>query len=96
MSDFKWIELEDATYLAVFYDKYDGEKYSHLMDRVNINTEEVVTFEVPAEVYGGTDGCVRVGFLDEDMLLYISYDKPSPDMGGMYMFTSSLPRNSWI
>lgn len=91
VNDFKWIELEDATYLAVFYDKYVGEKYSYsrLMDRVNINTGEVETFEVPGGVYWA-NGCVRVGFLDADTLLYISYDEPSPEYGGnVYVYQLS-------
>ena len=83
VSDFKWMELEDETYLAVFYHKDDGEKLNCLMDRVNVNTKEVVTFEVPAEVYRGTDGCVAAGFLDADTLLYINFSKPNSDMEGL-------------
>lgn len=82
VSDFKWVELEDATYLAVFYDKYDGEKWSYLMDRVDVRTGEVETFEVPVEVYCGTDGCVAVGFLDADTLLYINYGRLDDEMEG--------------
>lgn len=81
--DFKWMELEDETYLAVFYTKDDDEKNNSLMDRVNVNTKEVVTFEVPAGVYCGTDGCVAVGFLDADTLLYINYSKPNSDKEGL-------------
>lgn len=72
MYDFKWVESEDAVYLAVFYTEDDGKK---IMDRVNLNTGEVITFEAPDEVYWGGDSCCVVGFLDEDSLLYINYDK---------------------
>ena len=77
VDDFKWVELEDETYLAVFYTKDDGEKHSCLMDRVNTNTEEVVTFEVPAEV------CVAASFLDADTLLYVNHSKPNSDKEGI-------------
>ena len=83
VNDFKWMELEDETYLAVFYYKDDGEKLNCLMDRVNVNTKEVVTFEVPAGVYCGTDGCVAAGFLDADTLLYVNHSKPNSDMEGL-------------
>ena len=82
VQDFKWVELEDATYLAVFYDKYDGEKWSYLMDRVNVSTGEVETFEVPVDVYCGTDGCVGVGFIDVDTLIYINFDRLDDEMEG--------------
>lgn len=82
VSDFKWVELEDATYLAVFYDKYDGEKWSYLMDRVDVSTGEVVTFEVPVEIYYGTDSCVAVGFLDADTILYRNLDRLDDEMEG--------------
>lgn len=83
VNDFKWMELEDETYLAVFYNEYDAEKDNCLMDRVNVNTKEVVTFEVPADVYCGTDGCVAVGFLDADTFLHINYSKPHSDKEGL-------------
>lgn len=83
VNDFKWMELEDETYLAVFYHKDDVEKLNCLMDRVNINTKEVVTFEVPAGVYRGTDGCVAAGFLDADTLLYVNHSKPNSDKEGI-------------
>ena len=52
------------------------------MDRVDVSTGEVVTFEVPDEIYCGTDGCVAVGFLDADTLLYINYDRLDDEMEG--------------
>lgn len=72
MYDFKWMELEDRIYLAVFYTEDGGKK---IMDRVNVNTGEVMTFEAPDEVYWGGDCCCVVGFLDEDRLIYPNYDK---------------------
>ena len=82
VSDFKWVELEDVAYLTVFYTEYGSEKRSCLMDRVDVSTGEVVTFEVPDEIYCGTDGCVAVGFLDADTLLYINYDRLDDEMEG--------------
>ena len=52
------------------------------MDRVDVSTGEVVTFEVPGEIYCGTDGCVAVGFLDADTLLYINYGRLDDEMEG--------------
>ncbi|MBD5547995.1 MAG: hypothetical protein HDQ97_11440 [Lachnospiraceae bacterium] len=54
MYDFKWVESEDAVYLAVFYSEMDEKGIvdeAWLMDRVDINTGEVVTFEAPKEIY---------------------------------------------
>ena len=72
MRDFKWVESEDAAYLAVFYKEYDekNKKMYWLMDRVDVYTGEVETFEVPKEIL-----CWGAGFLDADTLLYINYDK---------------------
>ncbi len=85
--DFKWVELEDATYFVVFYSQYDGERNYYLMDRVNVNTGEMMTFEVPVEVYWGTDGCVAVGFLDADNLIYFN------DSVEVYQLSSGERRN---
>ncbi len=85
--DFKWVELEDATYFVVFYSQYDGERNYYLMDRVNVNTGEMMTFEVPVEVYWGTDGCVAVGFLDADNLIYFN------DSVEVYRLSSGERRN---
>lgn len=75
--DFKWAESEDAIYLAVFYtDKYEKglADAAWLMDRVNVNTGEVETFEVPKEIFSGAQMCCAVGFLDADTILYDSYN----------------------
>lgn len=82
--DFKWVESEDAVYLAVFYTEKDEKgivDVAWLMDRVDINTGEVVTFEVPKEIYWGGRTCCVVGFLDEDTLLYINSHKQDDDKG---------------
>lgn len=76
--DFKWVEAGDTVYLAVFYTKYEGNNIADtawLMDRVDVGTGEVVTFEVPKEIYWGGVPCCVVGFLDEDTLIYPNYDK---------------------
>lgn len=75
MYDFKWVESEDSTYLAVFYMEDDGETRNWKMDRVDVNTGEMMTFEVPKEVFWGAAGCCVVGFLDADSLFYFNYDK---------------------
>lgn len=75
--DFKWVETGDTIYLAVFYQKDKSEK----IDRVDVNTGEMVTFEVPEEIFlaflGGFD--CHVHFLDEDNLFYWNYDKQDAD-----------------
>ncbi len=45
------------------------------MDRVDVDTGEMMTFEVPEEVFWGAAGCCVVGFLDADSLFYINYEK---------------------
>ena len=75
--DFKWTESEDAIYLAVFYAEIDEKSMAYvawLMDRVNVNTGEVETFEVPKEIFSGAQMCCAVGLLDEDTILYDSHD----------------------
>ena len=72
MYDFKWMESEDEVYLAVFYTEDNGKK---IMERVNPDTGEVKAFEVPDAVYWGGMSCCVVGFLDEDSLFYINYEK---------------------
>ncbi len=72
MYDFKWVESEDTVYLAVFYTEDNGKK---ILERVNLNTGEVMAFEVPDAVYWGGNACCVVVFLDEDRLLYINYEK---------------------
>lgn len=71
--DFKWIETGDTIYLAVFYQEDKSEK----IDRVDVNSGEMVTFEVPEEIFlaflGGFD--CHVHFLDADNLFYWNYDK---------------------
>ncbi|MDE7446185.1 MAG: hypothetical protein K2N15_10880 [Lachnospiraceae bacterium] len=82
--DFKWVESEDAAYLAVFYTELDEKGIVNavwLMDRVDMNTGEVVTFEAPKEIYWGGRMCCVVGFLDEDTLLYMNFDKQDDDKG---------------
>ena len=78
------MESEDAVYLTVFYTE-KGEKgivdAVWLMDRVDIDTGEVVTFEAPKEIYWGGTPCCVVGFLDEDTLLYMNFDKQDDDKG---------------
>ena len=74
--DFKWVKSEDGIYLAVFYTEKDEEGIvdaAWLMDRVDAKTGEVVTFEVPKEIYNGGEMCCIVGFLDADTLLCDSY-----------------------
>ena len=75
--DFKWVETKDTVYLAVFYKEDKSER----IDRVDVNTGEMVTFEVPDEIFlaflGGL-GC-RVNFLDGDSLFYWNYDKQDVD-----------------
>lgn len=79
VEDFKWMELENEAYLAVFYSQYDEEmNRCFFMDRVDADTGEVMTFEVPA-VNQGTGGNIAVGFLDEDTLLYYDFDQDKPD-----------------
>ena len=83
MYDFKWIESEDTIYLAVFYIRHDEknmEDVTYLMDRVDVNTGEAVTFEMPKEIYRGELCCIA-GFLDEDTLLYFNYDKQEDGKG---------------
>jgi len=75
MYDFGWVESEGAAYLAVFYMEDDGETRNWKMDRVDANTGEMMTFEVPKEVFWGAAGCCVVGFLDADSLFYFNYDK---------------------
>lgn len=72
MYDFKWVESEDTVYLAVFYAEGNGKK---ILERVDLNTGEVMAFEAPDAVYWGGNACCVVGFLDEDRLLYINYEK---------------------
>lgn len=84
--DFKWVESEGAIYFASFYTEKDEKGISDvawLMDRVDISTKEVVTFEVPKEIYSGGMMCCIVGFLNADTLFYINYDKPSADKDGL-------------
>ena len=76
--DFKWVESEDTIYLDVFYTERDEKgivSVAWLMDRVDVNTGEVVTFEVPKEIYSGGMMCCKVGFLDADTLFYVNYNK---------------------
>ncbi len=75
MYDFKWVESEDSTYLAVFYMEDDGKNRNWKMDRVDVDTGEMMTFEVPEEVFWGAAGCCVVGFLDADSLFYFNYEK---------------------
>lgn len=70
MYDMKWVESEDTVYLDAFYTEEDGKK---IMDRVNLNTGEVKTFEAPDAIYWGGDSCCVVGYLDADSLLYINH-----------------------
>ncbi len=84
MYDFKWVESEDVIYLAAFYTEQDEEgmvDVAWLMDRVDVNTGEVVTFEVPKEVFWGAGSCCAAGFLDADTLLYFNYHKQKDDKG---------------
>lgn len=70
------------------------------MDRVDVNTGEVVTFEVPDEIYWV--GSAVVSFLDADTLLYVNYDKQDDEKEEekkikIYLrFTGSLPENGRI
>ncbi|MDE7427686.1 MAG: hypothetical protein K2N00_00180, partial [Lachnospiraceae bacterium] len=76
MYDFKWVESEDTIYFAAFYTEKDENGIADvawLMDRVDVNTGEVVTFEVPKKIYSGGEPCCIVGFLDADTLLYVNY-----------------------
>lgn len=66
VGDFRWMESDDAVYLAVFY-REDGCVW---MDRVDTHSGEKESFTVPADVFWGTDLCV--GFLDADRLIYCS------------------------
>lgn len=68
MYDMKWVESEDTVYLDTFYTEDDGKK---IMDRVNLSTGEVKTFEAPDAIYVGAYPCCVVGYLDEDSLFYI-------------------------
>lgn len=68
MYDMKWVESEDTVYLDAFYTEDDGKK---IMDRVNLSTGEVKTFEAPDAIYVGAYPCCVVGYLDEDSLFYI-------------------------
>lgn len=72
MYDFKWVETQDAVYFAAFYIDDDGKE---IMDRENLNTGEVMTFEAPDAIYSGGYPCCVVAFLDEDSLLYVNYHK---------------------
>ena len=63
---FRWIEAEDAVYLAVFY-REDGHAW---MERVDVHTGEKETFAVPDDVFFGGD--LYVGFLDADHLICYS------------------------
>lgn len=77
--DLKWAETGDTSYLAVFYKEYDGKEQNSKMDRVDVNTGEIMTFKVPEEIFWGED-CV-VAFLDEDTLFYFNYEKQGDDKG---------------
>ncbi len=66
IGDFRWIESEDAVYLAVFY----RENGSAWMERVDVHTGEKEVFAVPDEVFW--DNNLSVGFLDADHLIYCS------------------------
>lgn len=68
MYDMKWVETEDTAYFDAFYED-DGKK---IMDRVNLNTGEVKTFEAPDAIYVGAYPCCDVGYLDEDSLFYVN------------------------
>lgn len=74
--EFKWVESEDTIYFAAFYTEKDENGIADvawLMDRVDVNTGEVMTFEVPKRIYSGAEPCSIVGFLDADTLLYGNY-----------------------
>lgn len=73
--DFKWVESEDTTYLAVFYIEEDESSRVWLMDRVDVNTGEVETFEVPEGMFSGGMTCIVGSFLNADTLFYINYKK---------------------
>ena len=88
MYDFKWAASEDAVYLAAFYTEDDGKK---IMDRVNLSAGEVMAFEAPDEIYWGGYPCCVAGFLDEDSLFYVNYDKErgrSEDVFEVYHLSS--------
>lgn len=70
--DYKWIEEEEADYFVVFYEEDKSEK----LDRVDVNTGETVTFEMPGETYISP---WDVSFLDADRMFYLNYDKPDDD-----------------
>lgn len=74
--DFKWVESEDTSYLAVFYTEKDENGIADvawLMDRIDVSTGEVMTFEAPKKIYIGSGPWCIVGFLDADTLLYINW-----------------------
>lgn len=76
--DFKWVESEDTTYLAVFYIEEDESSTPGrvwLMDRVDVNNGEVETFEVPQGMFSGGMTCIVGSFLNADTLFYINYNK---------------------
>ena len=45
------------------------------MDRVNLNTGEVMTFEAPDAIYSGGYPCCVVAFFFFFCLLYVNYHK---------------------
>lgn len=69
MYDMKWVESKDTVYLDAFYTEDDEKK---IMDRVNLSTGEVKTFEAPDAIYVGAYPCCVVGYLDEDSLFYVN------------------------